>query len=213
MGSIDEFLETFKDSRKEYLQIETELGTQVRALCDRALKGHRYLLETRVKEIDSLEMKLRGRRHLYDNESQNVKDIKDLVGGRIILASQLDIGHVEKVIKENFNVKGTTQHPQMGLNKNQRFRGYSGLHFHVIWRQPPIERYQDLIIEIQVMSAFMWAFSTIEHDIEYKHTHGMPSNEVKISLEVIKGIVNVGELAILQFESSSSPHSETLNRQ
>lgn len=126
MGAIDEFIQAFIRDRSEYMNIEAQLGDQVRALCDNALQGNGYLWQSRVKEAESLEKKLRSRIHEYEDESQNVKDIKDLVGGRIVLAGQRHFEVAEKFIKQNFDIKDQSQHPKLGRYSNERFRGTMG---------------------------------------------------------------------------------------
>ena len=205
MGAIDEYVKAFARDRHEYQEIEARLASQIRELCEKSLRSNDYLWQSRVKEVASLEQKLRGREKNYDNESANIKDIKDLVGGRIILARHVDVATVEEIIGRTFTILDRNQHPKLDLRREQRFRGYDGLHFHVTMREHRIEKYCNITIEIQIMSAFMWAFTALEHDIEYKQLHGESTSGVKSCLEQLKGIANLGELTIQQFEVAFHP--------
>lgn len=199
MGVISDFVAAFGQERDKYLAIEEE----VEALCKQALQDIEFLWQSRVKATESLETKLRSRTKNYKDESANVADIKDLVAGRIILARWLDIEHVEKVVRQTFNVKHRAQHPKHGqntVNLEARFRGYAGLHFHVTRRNPLHQGFCNPVIEIQVMSAFMWGFSTLEHDVEYKRLHGLPDEDLLLSLEMLKGIANTGEIALQMYD-------------
>lgn len=198
MGAISDFVAAFDQERDKYLAIEKE----VEALCKQALQGIEFLWQSRVKATKSLETKLTSRTN-YKDESENVADIKDLVAGRIILARWLDIGHVEEVMRRTFNVRHRAQHPKHGqntVNPEARFPGYAGLHFHVTRQNPLHQGSCNPVIEIQAMSAFMWGFSTLEHDVEYKRLHGLPDEDLLLTLEMLKGIANTGEIALQMYD-------------
>lgn len=57
--------------------------------------------------------------------------------------------------------------------EKDRFRDYDGLQIYVT-RQSSEDQHTNLIIEIQVMSAFMWAWTTLENVIIYKKLQGKP---------------------------------------
>ena len=212
MGSISDFVAAFGQERDRYFPIEKD----VEALCKKALRGIEFLWQSRVKATESLETKLRDRMQDYKAESENVADVKDLVAGRIILARWLDFEHVEKVVGQTFNVRGRAQHPKHGqntVNLKARFRGYDGLHFHVTLRDPLHQRSCNPIIEIQVMSAFMWGFLTLEHDVEYKRLHGLPDEDLLLSLEMLKGIANMGEIALQMYDRHIFPVANLYTQQ
>lgn len=91
MGAISDFVAAFIRDYEKYQSLERELE----AVCSEALQPDvEFLWQSRVKAPDSLEKKLRGRVKDYENESENVADVKDLVAGRIILARWRDFQHV-----------------------------------------------------------------------------------------------------------------------
>lgn len=189
MGTIPKFVETFRRDREVFARIEKEVET----LCKEKLLDYniKFSWQSRVKKAASLQKKLEDRGNLYANEIDNVADVKDLVGGRVIVTRQKDFGLVEEMIKKNFNIQGRSQHPKAEENLvtlSARSRGYDGLHFHVTRRNSRDERYGDLLIEIQVMSAFRWAWSTLEHDIIYKKLNGEPDKILLLNLEMLEGI-------------------------
>ena len=61
------------------------------------------------------------------------------------------------------------------------------------------------IIEIQVMSAFMWGFMTLEHDIEYKKLHGEPDEDLLSYLNLLKGVANLGEIGLQMYDKQFFP--------
>lgn len=197
MGVISDFVEHFRCNRDNYIKIKEEVDT----LCRKKLSDQRidFLWESRVKHPESLKKKLQDRNAKYDTEADNVNDIKDLIAGRVILTRWKDFGLVENVIEESFNLIQRSQHPKSKRNLvtlQQRFRGYDGLHFYVTRQVADVESYGNLVIEIQVMSSFMWAFSTLEHDIIYKEQHGKPPDNLRSLVELLKGTTNVQEVVM-----------------
>ena len=204
MGAISDFVNAFSRDADKYRTLEKDVS----ALCEKELCGIEFLWQSRVKAAKSLEKKLTSRINEYRDESENIADIKDLVAGRIILARWLDFEHVEKTVGQIFNVRGRTQHPKHGrnaVNFKARFRGYDGLHFYVTLRDPSDQQSLNPIIEIQVMSAFMWGFMTLEHDIEYKKLHGEPDEDLRSCLNLLKGVANLGEIGLQMYDKQFVP--------
>ena len=201
MEAISKFIDEFACQKEEYLKIENRLE-----ICCRKELEHlkiQFAWQSRVKEANSLQKKLQDRSYKYKDETENISDIKDLVAGRVILTRWKDFGLVENVIKANFSVRDHSQHPkpsQHGLILQDRFRGYGAIHFHVTWLGLKGEQYENLVIEIQVISAFIWAFATLEHDILYKKLHGEPKRSLGLHIDMLKGIANLGESALEQYD-------------
>ena len=214
MGAISEFVEAFSQQQDQYKKIEKEVETLCRTLLEGKIK---FSWQSRVKDTRSLKIKLEERRHKYQNDTDNINDIKDLVAGRVILTRWKDFPLVEKAIEENFHVQTRSQHPKSGHGTlQQRFRGYDGLHLYVTRSVSDHEPHSNLLVEIQMQSAFMWAFSTLEHDVIYKQLQGHPDPNLVSNLEILKGIANLGEVALEQYDEllcsdSKSPFSQGLD--
>jgi ppGpp synthetase/RelA/SpoT-type nucleotidyltranferase len=204
---ISDFVNKFREERSKYIAVKDELGL----LCAKILlqKDVKFHWEARVKDPDSLDVKLRRRQNEYDSDDANCKAIKDLVAGRIIIPRWSNFSKVEDMIKENFDIVSTTQHPKAPWKKKdtmqQRFRDYDGYHFY-FKRKPKCvtDGLHEVKIEIQVMSPFMWAYQDLQHDVEYKELSGTPSQEESTALEYLRGIANMGEVAIQHFEDAAS---------
>lgn len=219
---ISEFIDDFVRQREQYTQIENDLEK----LCKAKLEDQKieFAWKSRVKEAESLKKKLQGRSHKYKDESLNIADIKDLVAGRVILTRWKDFGVVEDVVKANFNVRSQSQHPksdQHGATLKDRFRGYDGLHLYIT-RRDSKDQLSGLVIEIQVISVYMWAWAALEHDTLYKELHGIPDEKLRKQIETFQGIANLGEVALEQYENllgSNSlspcfqPHDASLQQQ
>ena len=156
-----------------------------------------------MKNSASLEKKLRDRSNEYKDEAANVANVWDLVGAKIILARCEDIRHVERIVKETFNFVRQTQHPKDSrnmVNPETQFRGYNGLHLYVTLRDRSDEQYRNTVIEIQVMTGFMWEYATLQHDVVYKRLHGEPAEELLWDIDLLRGVANLGELALKAYD-------------
>ena len=213
MGAIADFVAAFTRDYENYQTIERELE----AVCSKALRpGIEFLWQSRVKAPESLEKKLKGRVRDYENESENVADVKDLVAGRIILARWHDFQHVEEMVKQKFTYISETQHPKHAhnaVNFKKRFRGYDGLHFYLKRHGHTDEKCCNIVMEIQVMSAFMWAYSTLQHDIEYKKLHGEPDEDQLLCLDSLKGAANLGEIFLQMYDKRFFPVAKLSSQQ
>lgn len=201
MGSISDFVAAFGHDFDHYHAIEKRFE----ALCKHRLRNTVFLWESRVKNSASLEKKLRDRSNEYEDEAANIADVKDLVGGRIILARCVDIRHVERIVKKSFNFISQTQHPRHSqeiVNPETRFRGYDGLHLYVTLQGRSIEQYWNPVIEIQVVTGFMWEYANLHDDVVYKRLHGEPTEELLLSIDILRGVANLGEIGLKMYDKA-----------
>ena len=195
MESISDFVGAFRRDQDKYERLKEQAGR----LYKDTLRGIEFLWQARVKSAQSLEKKLRDRQKNYENEADNVADIKDLVAERIILARWKDFGPVEEKVRQTFVLESRMQHPKQrpgAITLRQRFRGYDGLHLWVKLKDKSNDEDSNQVFEIQVVSAFMWTFQALHHDVIYKQLNGEPHDGLRRSLNLLQGIVNVGEEAL-----------------
>ncbi len=199
MGAISNFVAAYDRDFDEYSAIEK----RVEALCKVRLRNTKFLWQSRVKTSASLEKKLRDRSNEYKDEAANVDNVWDLVGGRIIVARRKDILHVARMVKKTFKFVRQTQHPKDSQNKvdsETRFRGYNALHLYVKLQGPLDEQYRNPVIEIQVMTAFMWIYATLHHDVVYKRLHGKPTKGLLLVIDFLRGLANLGENVLEMYD-------------
>jgi ppGpp synthetase/RelA/SpoT-type nucleotidyltranferase len=211
---ISDFVDNFRKEQDKYCIIRDRLGLVCSDILSK--KNVKFHWEARVKSPDSLETKLRQRSKDYGSDDANCKAIKDLVAGRVILPRWSNFSIVENMIEEHFDIVSRTQHPKPPRKNTgtgtmqQRFRDYDGFHFYFKRRPETVtDGLQDVKIEIQVMSPFMWAYQDLEHDVEYKQLSGTPSQEETRALEYVRGIANLGEVAIQHFEDAAFARQNT----
>ena len=194
METIQDLVTALSRNRSKYTAIEKRVETEIKE----KLRSPKFLWESRVKSPASLEKKLKDRTNMYENEAANVANVWDLVGCRIIVASFPDVSQIEEFVQKTFIVVHRTQHPKDNQNivdSEKRFRGYDALHLYVELQGGSNEQCRNQIIEIQVMSGFMWVYATLHHDVVYKKLHGEPTKELLQEIDVLRGLANIGELA------------------
>lgn len=187
-------------------------AARLAALCCQALlrrNGMRGIVTHRAKSPERLRDKLikreqerkaakkRGFKTLEDVRS----DIIDLSGVRIALYFPADRVRVASLLEDEFEVLKTKQFPEKGKARpNKRFDGYHATHFHVTLREgnvaSPDDRYLSALIEIQVASVLMHAWSEVEHDMIYKPLSGELSEDELAILDELNGMVIAGEIAL-----------------
>ncbi|KAF2123799.1 hypothetical protein P153DRAFT_146816 [Dothidotthia symphoricarpi CBS 119687] len=150
--------------------------------------------------------------------------LPDIGGIRILLYFPGDVDKVEKCLQDHPDIKlvGKYRRAQgitrdlfdmkiflAGLKKrkapnnpetnNANFPGYQATHFHVRPHPKEGEKEVDFIIEIQVRTLVMNAWSQVEHGIIYKAKDEV-DNEMRAILDMFNGITMVGESALQQLD-------------
>lgn len=117
-------------------------------------------------------------------------------GVRIALYYPADRMRVSQLIEKNFKIIKDKKFPNEVKLVNNRFDGYHADHYRVEIRSDTLEEnkeYSDHIVEIQVASVLMHAWSEVNHDLGYKQFNGELSQQEKSILDVLNGLVLVGE--------------------
>ncbi|RAO64704.1 uncharacterized protein BHQ10_000716 [Talaromyces amestolkiae] len=129
--------------------------------------------------------------------------------------SQRCVGSLEERLESLNNPGRSTQDTvdDRALQRSVRtFTGYKATHFVVKLRYEHINEdrkvaWEDIVVEIQVGTLIMHAWSEIEHDMIYKpldSQDGEVSEDEKRILDLINGIVLTGEVALRQLEASTA---------
>lgn len=207
MNVIDKFLVRYS---KEY-DFYTELARLSAEIIEAELEsnGIRAIVTYRAKKPDRLKQKLiqRNDEKQYRRVDQIYADIVDLSGVRIALYFPGDISEVEVIINTKFALVKTKEFPDKDkVSKDKRFSGYWAKHYRCTL---PIDnligsnsRYCDTVIEIQVASVLMHAWSEVEHDLVYKPLSGGVSEDELAILDQLNGLVMAGEIALERLQKA-----------
>lgn len=205
-------LTSFLDSyRREYFFYH-ELAKVVKARIEDKLdeSGIKAIVSFRAKSIKSIKEKIEKRnsdnkRTPYRSCGEIYNDIVDLSGVRVALYFPAEMEKVSNIIGNEFNVVVMKKFPGEGENKNnnryvKKFDGYHARHFRVMLNNDSI--FANHMVEIQIASVLMHAWSEVEHDLDYKPSSGSLSIEELMILDEINGLVISGNIALERLQQA-----------
>lgn len=133
-------------------------------------------VEHRVKTESSLEGKLYKSGDFF----QNLLDLYDLIGARIICYFNDGVDLIGKEIEKHFDVDWKKSSDKRTLMKVDRF-GYLSLHYVVKLKKEEgyPDNLTDISVEIQIRTILQHAWAAISHDLGYKNEFGVPKEVVR----------------------------------
>jgi len=190
---IEKFVVQYERQRGVYGKAADVVRKEIADACEK--KGIRCAVVSRAKEVDSLRKKLEKRNALrpYVDFKDIRTDIKDLAGVRVALYFPIDRDGVRDIIKKLYKMARPVKHfpedrgPEDGED-------YEADHYAI--------KYAGLIVEIQVASALMLAWSEVAHDLVYKPRMGEVTPAEYQLLDELKDIVKAGEHTVTQLQDS-----------
>ncbi|MBQ8239969.1 MAG: RelA/SpoT domain-containing protein [Bacteroides sp.] len=219
------FVGEFKRDEKEYKAVCAAARRRIKAALD--TEGIMAIVTARVKDPDRLLQKLKNREkehnRRYASREEIFSDIHDLVGARIALYFPSDAAKLRALLERDFELQ---QEPKLFPGKvalpaddavrftaskrkiypgyaGRRFDGYCATHYRVKLRRVGEMTIPNPLIEIQVASVLMHAWSEVEHDLAYKNMMGQVSMEEYEALDEINGLVIAGEVALNRLDRLS----------
>ena len=226
-----DFIAQFRQDRPVYEELCRKAAQMVDGLIKQ--KGIMAIVTARVKDPDRLMEKLirrdeeEGRN--YQTFEDIYRDIPDLMGVRVALYFPGDAQKIAGLLTPQFEIVRSKEYParidgyenyrDQGFTAykrriypgydERRFDGYCAIHHHVRFAldAPEIRP----VIEIQVASLLMHAWSEVEHDLAYKNKMGRVSREEYECLDEINGLVLAGEIALNRLDRLSQQRIEQEN--
>lgn len=221
VGVIDDFVNEYErqfdfweaSARAARGLLETELASS----------GLRAIVTSRAKSVDRLadKLRVRDRERSYGSSAEIGQDIADRAGVRVALYFPGQMDEVEQVIRTMLDVQEDKRFPSQNEaddgkagvqtapgapTRPQRFSGYGARHFRVHIPESRLnagqERYSSALIEVQVASVLMHAWSEVEHDLVYKPLEGDLSSSEYALLDQLNGLVLAGEIALEQLQQA-----------
>lgn len=197
---VDDFITQY-EKQYDYYQ---ELAERTRLILEDQFeqKGIKAIVSARAKSIESLYNKAtkRNKDKQYKNIKEIYNDIIDLAGARVALYFPSNRNIVDTVIRECFNVHEIKVFPKDKQlpSHEKRFSGYWATHYRINLKSDILKekRFTSSIVEIQVASLLMHAWSEIEHDLVYKPLSSGTSKEELAILDEVNGLVLAGEIAL-----------------
>ena len=230
---IIEFMDQFEKVRQDYEEHCHRAAQMVDGLLKQ--KGIMGIVTSRVKDPERLREKLikrdlEGRN--YQSTEDIARDITDLMGIRVALYFPGDTQKIGGLLTPQFEIVRSKEYParvdefddyrEQGFvaykrrvypgYDERRFDGYCAIHHHVRFAYEEGQAPEfNPIIEIQVASLLMHAWSEVEHDLAYKNKMGKVSREEYEVLDEINGLVLAGEIALRRLDQLSRRRIEQEN--
>lgn len=220
---IEQFVSNYAANFSAYEKVAQEMKTCLTDLLRE--KGVMAIVTTRAKDPERLMDKIQRTQRAegfegkppYSTDAELWDAVHDLIGARVALYFPADMKLVDEVLRSHFTmvrpvkvfpykVKDYDQLVQTGFSaykrrvykgyEDRRFDGYRAHHFHVQFPVSPITGLRNPVIEVQVASVLMHAWSEVEHDLAYKTLMGTPSADEYACLDELNGLVIAGEMVL-----------------
>ncbi|PJZ47491.1 GTP pyrophosphokinase [Leptospira saintgironsiae] len=170
----DEILNEFDRNRNIYDKCSTTIKQLLTHLISE--KKVKVLdITSRVKSKESLSEKID-----LKQKYQNIKDITDICGFRIVTYLEKDVDAVADIIKNEFLLDMKNSKLEK-TSSNPEVFGYKSLHFicQISDSRASLSEYKtfkDQKFEIQLRSILQHSWAEIEHDLGYKLTYTIPKH-------------------------------------
>ena len=192
--SIGELQAEYQEKQPLYDKLCTEIMTQLNELIYEAEITTAFPIEFRVKSWNSICDKCE-RNNLNPN---NLSEILDVAGIRIILLFKRDLDKICEIIEHNFDViKKEDTHQRLSSDQF----GYGSIHYeltpHESWLHvPTLRRLKGLRCEVQVRTASQHIWASSSHILQYKQESDVPQ-PIRRAINRVAALL---ELADLEFE-------------
>lgn len=227
---VEEFVAAYIARWDQYDRMAEAVLNNVKTLLDAG--GIMAIVSARAKDPDRLRGKLyrleRDHKAPFKSKTEIAEKLHDLVGIRIALYFPEDSARIRSMLGSRFTllqnhkvfppeVPGVAELMSRGRTayerriypgySSRRFDGYHATHYYIQVSGGAEEVIAEPIVEIQVASVLMHAWSEVEHDLAYKKMTGDVSREEYECLDEINGLVIAGEIALNRLSRLSKRRS------
>jgi ppGpp synthetase/RelA/SpoT-type nucleotidyltranferase len=212
MKLFERFLDRYSKEYDFYLAACSECAYQIENQLNQA--GVKAIVSHRAKRYDRLSQKLHklNTQEPFKNIEGIYKRIPDLGGIRVALYFPGDLIQIDKIINYQFSVIKKKEFPisdsphNTSTDYTKIFSGYKANHYHIFLKEDTLadnkKHLSKALMEVQVASVLMHAWSEVEHDLVYKPFSGDLSHEELAVLDEINGLVLTGEIALRRLQSA-----------
>lgn len=192
-----------------------EFSKKINALIDELLTDESiqcHSINGRSKDIDSLRKKISKPEKNY----QQLTDITDLCGIRIITYFSNDVDNVAKIIEKEFIIDRKNSIDKRHENDPDRF-GYLSLHYVAQLNNkrhslPEYKKFKEMKFEIQIRSILQHAWAEIEHDIGYKSELALP-REFRRRFARVSGLLEIADNEFNELRIQLSKYKKSVEKQ
>ncbi|MDB5006060.1 MAG: uncharacterized protein JWP45_453 [Mucilaginibacter sp.] len=211
MSVIDAFVQQYNKEYDYYQKLAQIVSGKIE---DQLFKrGIKAIVSFRAKKPDRLREKLvkRNESKKYEFVADIFSDIVDLAGVRVSLYFPSEREVLDETIADLFVIEQKKEFPDASYKPKlaKRFSGYWATHYRVKLKPDAHnKRYADTLVEVQVASVLMHAWSEVEHDLVYKPFSGNLSKEELAILDEINGLVLSGEIALERLHAAMAERTK-----
>lgn len=205
---INDYIEN-KETRKGYLQKTVSFKKSLKSLLLNS-KAEYHLIESRLKEVKSLENK-RIRKISTNSslvswppyrEAEEIKEITDLSGVRVIVFHLEDVRLVVNLICKEFKIDENNSNFFLSNSEHDRF-GYQSVHVIVEW--------ESIKIEVQIRTVLQHAWAAISHKMDYKSVKKSPY-QLKRKLSRLSGLIEIADNEFNEIKTEYSIEKKEVKR-
>ena len=207
---MNEIAKTYQKDNKKYDDFRIKVEELVKELLlQRDTRIHK--IESRCKEVDKLDEKINRKNNKYND----ILEITDIVGIRIITYFEDEVDIIASIIEEEF-VKDYDNSIDKRNLEMDRF-GYKSLHYVVSLNDERKElteykRFKDIKFEIQIRSVLQHAWAEIEHDIGYKSELSLP-NSVKRNFYRVAALLETADIEFVKIKDQLKEYKLNVSRE
>lgn len=163
------------------------------------------------KKIDKREAKSEPGKPPY----QNLDQITDILGLRIITYHDSDVVTISRILKSNFQVDVTNSPDKR--NRNTNAFGYSSFHLVVSLKEAAFQQednlsdFSDLKVEIQVRTILQHAWAEIDHSLGYKYEGNVP-DKYRRSFSRLAAMLEMGDIEFDRLRRGLTSYKGSLDK-
>ena len=175
---MESIMAQYLSKKKTYERFKVSLINLMHSVIEEHSQTSMHLIVGRVKEEDSLRKKIIQKGEKYND----ISEITDIVGIRIISYLESEVDKIGRIIEKEFEIDRENSVDKRKHPENEF--GYSSLHYVVNMtndrcNQTEYKQFKSIKFEIQVRSILQHTWAEIEHDLKYKSPIGVPQELIR----------------------------------
>ena len=169
-----------------------------------------HTITTRVKDRKSLAKKI-----LLKGSYNELTDVTDIVGLRIITHYSDDVDRIAKIIEREFLIDTKNSIDKRASLEPDRF-GYLSLHYIIELKKDRLSlteynHFNGFKAEIQIRSILQHTWAEIEHDTGYKSNTGVP-DAIRRRFSRLAGLLEIADDEFVEIKKSLERHKAKVER-
>lgn len=203
--TIDLYAE-YNRVHSDYMKLCSEINIQLNLLLEQKGVKLAVPVEYRVKEWDSIVLKLER----FNTDLKSISEINDLAGIRVIVLFKRDIQVVTQILEDTFTIH-RIENIEDRLLDNQF--GYTSTHFELSvpteWcKLPTLKSIDGLKLELQLRTISQHTWATASHILQYKKELDVPP-PVKRSINRVAALLETVDLEFERVLGERENYKET----